>query len=76
MTRFSPEIGCWGNLDDIKDNGSDHHTSRNNSNSITAGYDRLAIQIAGREKAMSRFVILGGLSTVSEQNIAMFSGAG
>jgi len=76
MTRFSPEIGCWSNLDDIKDNGSDHHTSRNNSNSITAGYDRLAIQTANREKAMSRFVILGRLSMVNEQDIATFSGAG
>jgi len=35
----------------------------------------LAVQTAHREKAGSRLATLRGLSTVSEQNIATFSGA-
>jgi len=63
-------------LDNIIDNLGGHHILVNDFNFITAGYDKLAIQTANREKAGSRLVTLGGLSTVSEQNIATFSGAG
>jgi hypothetical protein len=42
----------------------------------TAGYEKLAVQTANREKAGSRLATLRRLSTVSEQNVATFSGAG
>ena len=76
MTKFSLGIRDWNDLDDIGDNFSGHCTLINNLSCIPAGYDKLAIQTANMEKAGSRLAILGGLSAVSEQNIAIFSGEG
>jgi len=76
MTKFGLGIRDWNDLDDIRDNLGGHHTLINDLNFTTAGYDKLAVQTANREKAGSRLATLGGLSTVSEQNIATFSGAG
>jgi len=63
-------------LDDSRGNLGSYHTLINDLKFTTAGYDKLAIQTANREKSGSRLATLGGLSTVSEQNIATFSGAG
>jgi len=63
-------------LDNIIDNLGGHRTLVNDLNRITVGYDKLAIQTTNREKDGSRLATLGGFSTVNEQDIATFSGAG
>ena len=62
-------------MDDSRGNLGSYHTLINDLKFTTAGYDKLAIQTANREKAGSRLATLGRLSTGSEQNIATFSGA-
>jgi hypothetical protein len=59
-------------LDDIKDKLGGHRTLINHLNFTAAGYDKLVVQTANREKAGSRLATLGGLSAVSEQKIATF----
>ena len=75
MTKFGLGIRDWNDLDDIRDSLGSHQILINNLNFTIDGYEELAIQTANREKAESQLATLGGLSTVSEQNIAAFSGA-
>jgi hypothetical protein len=72
MTKSGLGIRDWNDVDGIRDNLGGHRTLIKDLNFTAAGYDKLVVQTANREKAGSQLATLGGLSTFSEQNIATF----